>query len=556
MAELGLDPLLAKVLYARKLDTPAAIRSHLYAPGTLADPMLLLGMSGAVQRLRAAIAAGEPVVVYGDFDTDGVSATVLLTTALRTLGAEVAAYIPDRFSESYGLNVTALDRLSQVGARLVVAVDCGVRSVDEAAHAHSLGLDLIVVDHHSVRPPVPECVAVIDPKQPGCAYPFKDLAGVGLAYRTAQALWNTVPTADPAALDALLDLVALGTVADVVPLVGENRLLVQAGLRRLREHPRAGLLALMQAAGITPQRADSQDIAFRLAPRLNAAGRLGSAQLALDLLTCEEPSEATRMAAELNALNQERQRLLDEQVAAARALLGGLDGSRLLMVDGPDFHEGIVGLVASRLTDEYYRPCLVLKSGPETTRGSARSIEGFHVTRALDSCADLLLRHGGHARAAGLTLRSEHLPALRERLQEYAQSNLPDDCLVRPRRVDAIVSLDELSPQVSDALEVLAPFGEGNPEPALATMGVRVNSLRPVGAEGKHLKLRVQDGQQRFAAIAFGMGHLAAGLRDGDVVDLIYRPQRHEWQGTWSLELVVEAMRSTKRVGAAELSAG
>ncbi|MHB0856898.1 MAG: single-stranded-DNA-specific exonuclease RecJ [Anaerolineae bacterium] len=550
--ELGLHPLLARVLYGRKIDSVEQIRAFLSTEGTLADPFRMAGMQVAVSRLGRAIKDGEAIVVYGDYDADGVSATVLLVSALRALGGRVEHYIPNRFDEAYGLNDPALEHLAGRGARLVVTVDCGVRSVHEVAHGNALGLDMIVTDHHSLPAELPPALAVLNPKRPDCDYPYKELSGVGVAYRLAEALFQAIPSRAPGAAcghEQFLDLVALGTVADIVPLLGENRLLAQHGLGCLRGNQdtlaRPGLAALMRVADVAPGQADSQCIGFRLGPRLNAAGRLESADLAYKLLMTQSLLEATQLADELDALNRERQRLLEEQVALAQATLGDEEPD-LAFVAGPDFHEGIVGLIASRLTEDHYRPSLVMRTGADGARGSARSIEGFHVTHALDACADLLTRYGGHARAAGFSLPTENVPAFRERLQAYAAKHLPAGMLGRRYDVDAIVSLDDIDERTPEALAAMEPFGEGNPEPALASLGVRLQMLRPVGQDGRHLRLTVSNGRRSIPVIAFRYGHLAKELTPGDLIDLIYRPTMNEWQGQCSLQLVASAIRKSE----------
>jgi single-stranded-DNA-specific exonuclease len=547
----GLNEVLAQVLYARRIEAPEQVQAFLATEdeaAALGDPLALDGMAEAAERLARAAQAHERVVVYGDFDADGVCATALLVTVLNAAGAAAQPYIPDRFSESYGVNTPALERLHAEGATLVVTVDCGVRSVAEAVRARELGLDLVITDHHSLAATLPPALAVVDPKRPDSAYPFAELSGVGLAYRLAEALAGALGRApEGLALDTVLDLVALGTVSDIVPLSGENRTLVQRGLRVMRASPRPGLAALTQVAGITGA-PNSQDIAFRLGPRLNAAGRLENARLAYDLLMAPEAAVALALATELDGLNTQRQRLLETQVALAHEVLGRGNGAGLLFVAGPDFHEGIVGLVASRLVEEFHRPALVMRQSEETTRGSARSIEGFHITQALDSCADLMLRHGGHARAAGFTLANESVPALRERLADYAATHLQGEMLQRKRLADALVPLNVVTREALDALAALEPVGEGNPEPALATLGVRILALRAVGEGGKHVRMEVSDGVLSVPAIAFRQGHLAGEFAAGDWVDIIYRPTLNVWQGQTSLQLVVGALRrSTAR---------
>lgn len=545
-ANAQIDSLLARILWARHIDQPAAINAYLNNKLELSDPFQLLGMDRAVARLQQAITVREKIVVYGDFDADGVCATALLTSALKALGADVQAYIPDRFSEAYGLNAPALERLYAEGARLVVTVDCGVRSVAEVDAARGMGLDIIITDHHSLSTTIPPAFVIINPKQPQCTYPFKDLAGVGLAYQLVRALCAGNITEQIG--DDLLDLVALGTVSDVVPLVGENRLLVQRGIRALRQTRRPGLLALMRSADITPQAVSSEGIAFRLGPRINAAGRLRSAHLALDILTTNDPEQANMLARELSEVNSERQALLEKQVALARQSLGEIDSQPLLLVADPDFHEGIVGLVASRLCEEYYRPALVLKRGDEYARGSARSIEGVHITAALDSCSDLLFRYGGHARAAGFTLLTSNLGVFRERLLNFVTSQVQAETFQQRLLVDAIVPLELITGQTPAALDSLEPLGEGNPEPALATLGLRLTKMRTLGAGGKHLRLEVNDGARTLPVIAFRQGDLAASLQVGQLVDLVYRPTYQEWQGQTTLQLVAQAIRPCENV--------
>ena len=546
-----INPVAAQVLYARKIDTLERTLAFLNPEDEeVGDPFRLAGMTEAVARLGHALRHGERIAVYGDFDVDGVAATALLVSALQALGGQAFPFIPDRFSEGYGLNEAALGRLSREGTQLVVTADCGIRSVAEIEYASALGLPVIITDHHSVPDPLPQALVIINPKMSASDYPFRDLSGVGVAYRVAEALFRTEggrQGAKHASLDpgCFLDLVALGTVADVVPLIGENRTLVRLGLAQLRASPRVGVGALVAVCGLAIKDVDSQAVAFRLAPRLNAAGRLEHASLAYELLMTRSPERAQELSHQLNRINQERQHLLSEQVEEARALLEGATQERILIVDGPAFHEGIVGLVASRLVEEFYRPTLVMRQEKGFARGSARSIEGFHITEALDACKDLLLRYGGHARAAGFSLRTEALPAFRERLRGYCDDHLDESTLKRRILVDAIVSLDEIDGETPAALDQLGPFGEGNPAPALASLGVRLMALRCVGQDGRHLRLELGNGRRTFPAIAFRQGHLAEQFSAGDVVDLVYRPTLNEWQGVTSLQLVVRAMRAT-----------
>ena len=546
-AQSDLDPIVARILYARHIDTPGKIRSFLATDGALGDAMELAGMAAAIERVAQAIDRQESIAVYGDFDVDGVTATVLMTSALRALGARVQAFIPDRFEDGYGLNIDAIDRLGDGGVSLCITVDCGVRSTDEVAHARARGMDMIITDHHSVPDVLPDAIAVIDPKREDSTYAFRELAGVGVAYQVARALTNALSDKgsqqNDALLDEYLDLVGLGTIADVVPLEGENRTLARWGLNRMRSAARPGLQELARVAGIELAAVNSTDVAYRIAPRLNAAGRIENARIAYQLLLSRDGQQAAVTAKTLNDRNRERQDLLEEQFSQATSQIDAACLPRLLFVHGPDYHEGIVGLVASRLREQFYRPALVLRSDAETSRGSARSIEGFHITQALESCRDILMRFGGHAQAAGFTLESSRIAEFEARLLTYAEEHLDESLLVPRIQVDAIVDLDEVSDRTPVAISALGPFGKGNPEPLLATLGARVMDLRRMGSEGKHLRLSIAQNGTPRTCVAFRQGAVAEWLRTGDCVDVLYRPSLNRWQGRESLQLVVEALR-------------
>jgi single-stranded-DNA-specific exonuclease len=544
-----LDPVLARVLYARKLDTPELIAAMLEGEPPLDDPFLLADMAVAVERFRRALRQQEPVVVYGDYDVDGVCATALLITALRQLGAQVSAYIPDRFTESYGLNIPAVERLRAQGVTLLITVDCGIRSVAEIARAQEIGLDVVVTDHHSLPTVLPPALAIINPKRPESAYAYRDLAGVGVAHRLVTALcqaevWRDAPAGEQVDPDSFLDLVALATVADVAPLTGENRTLVRRGLERLRRAPRPGVAALLAVAGTSAAEVDSQAIGFRLGPRLNAAGRLEHGSLAMDLLLAPTLEEATALAEQLDQVNQLRQDLLSEQVELARAVAEvQLAEAPMLVVDSPAFNEGIVGLIAGRLAEEFCCPALVLRRDEAMCRGSARSIEGYHITHALDACADLLARYGGHARAAGFSVAVENLEALRSRLMEHANARITAEMRLRRYDVDAIIPLSAVTEQTPGALSALEPFGADNPEPALATLGLTVRAIKAIGRDARHLRLYLGEGDRVVEGIAFRMGHLSQTLAPGSLVDVIYRPEMNQWNGNTRLQLRIGALR-------------
>jgi len=542
-----INPLVRQILYARGYTTPEAARTFLVGAPDHPNPFDLPQMSLLVDRLRRAIRQQEEIAIYGDYDVDGITALVVLARTLRALGARVRPYIPHRMSEEYGLNRRALANLRQEGVRVILTVDCGIRSVDEIAYGRALGLDILVTDHHSVPETLPSAQAIVNPKLPGSRYPFCDLAGVGVAYRVAQALLRvarrTARRNDPplpVSEESFLDLVALGTVADVVPLVGENRNLVRTGLVHLNRMDRPGLSALCQVAGVSSGHIDSEQIAFRLAPRLNATGRLDTALRACELLLTEDPSRAEALARELHEINTERQRLTEELHEQARATwLAEASEGPLIFVAGPGYHKGIVGLVASRLTEEFYRPALVIEVDGDHCRGSARSIPEFNITAALGECADLLQRYGGHAMAAGLTLETARLEELRERLQAIAGERLREVELMPSLQIDAVCPLSDASWETVRALDELRPFGQGHAVPTCLSRNVLVRDARVVGE--RHLRLAVSDGRATWEAIAFRQAEALPDLPSR--IDLAYNLEVNRWNGEARIQLIVQDLR-------------
>jgi single-stranded-DNA-specific exonuclease len=544
----NLHPLIVQILYNRGITTPEQAETFLTPDALIGNPFQMRGVNEAIDRLRRAIRAGEAVAVYGDFDADGVTATALLVQMLRSLGARVKPYIPHRIDEGYGLNLEALQQLKDEGMRVVITVDCGVRSLDEVAFGTRLGLDMIVTDHHAPTDTLPTAFAVINPKQPECRYPTKELSGVGVAFKLAQALLRVnarVPLKhqSPISEEALLDLVALSTVADLVPLTNENRALVKRGIARLRQSERPGIQALMRHAALKPETLDAGNIAFTLAPRLNAAGRLEHALRAYDLLTTIYPDEADALAQKLEETNRERQRLTADLTTRARAVVAAsVDTAHLLFIVDPDFLEGIVGLIASRLTEEFYRPSIAVHRGETESRGSARSISEFNIVGALDECRDLLVRHGGHAMAAGFTVRNENLSALETRLREIAARTLAPSELAPTLAVDAEAALSDMNWALLKSLEQLAPFGYGNREPIFISRDIIVRDARLVGSE--HLKLVLSDGQIVWDAIAFRQGSWAGNLPPR--IDLAYQLDARTWNGETRLQLNVKDIKPGK----------
>jgi single-stranded-DNA-specific exonuclease len=539
-------PILKQILFNRGLGSYEEAKLFLEAkPVSNNDPFQLLGMRATVERILDALEHQEPIAIYGDYDVDGVTATALLVEALEGLGANVRGYIPNRFDEGYGLNKDALDSLQADGVKLVITVDCGIRSPNEALHARTIGLDLIISDHH--HPDglnLPPAFAVINPKQHGDPYPDKDLAGVGIAYKIAEALVSSRPAAVSLQLNDLLDLVALGTVADLAPLVGENRSLVRKGLRQIRATKRQGLYSLAGVAQMKIDKTTAGQIGFMLGPRLNASGRLESALASLELLTTPDVMRAGQLALQLDGQNRQRQAITKTMQQQADEIAMNEDPNAfLLFAAHEDFNPGVVGLAASRLTELYYRPAIVAAKSAEETRGSCRSIPEFHITDALDLCKDLLVRHGGHAAAAGFTVKNENLPALVTRLKSIAEDQLSGRDLRQTLSADMVVPLSQLNFGVLDYLAYLEPTGYGNPDAVFVSRNVKVKSSRTVGAESRHLKLSLED--ERGATvdcIGFRMGHLQPTLPPR--VDVMYHFEVNEYNGRKSLQLNLKDVKA------------
>lgn len=529
---------LGQLLFNRGHATAAAARAFLRAEVDFdTNPLQLLGMETAVARIRRALQDGELIAIYGDYDVDGVTATALLVQTLRSLNGNVKGYIPNRFEEGYGLNPDALDTLKAEGVGLVISVDCGIRSPAEALHAKTIGLDLIISDHHHPDADLPEALAVINPKREGDPYPDKDLAGVGVAYKIAEALHRTLQPSS-LQLETVFDLVALGTVADLAPLTGENRMLVRKGLLKIRATSRQGLYSLANVANLSLPKTTAVDIGFLLGPRLNAAGRLDSALAAFDLLTTEDVFIAGQLAQKLDAQNRERQALTRKiQEQAEQMAMDDDPTAHLMFAVHPDFNSGVVGLAASRLVETFYRPAAVGQVGEETTRCSCRSIPEFHITAALDECKDILVRHGGHAAAAGFTVENSKLPALKERLKEIACRELAHLDLRPALSADMEVPLAKMNSDVLKYLDALQPTGYGNPDAVFVSRNLTVKSARTVGADSKHLKMTLTDGRYAIDAIGFRLGPLLPELPVGANVDVIYSFEKNEFNGRESLQL-------------------
>jgi len=545
---LGISPITAQLLTNRGIKDLQAARLFLQPRlEGLHDVSELPDIDRAVSRLCHAVREKEPVLIYGDYDVDGLCSVVLLKELLELAGLEPLCYVPHRQKDGYGLHTRALKQFKG-RAGLVVAVDCGVRAAPQVEEAKHLGLDVIIVDHHQPGSALPEACAVIDPKRSDCSYPFSDLAAVGLTYKLAWALagefWGGAGRM-AAFQDFLLNglaLVALGTVADVVPLLGENRILTEFGLQALQASENAGIRKLISACGLAQSPITAEDIAFRLGPRLNAAGRLGEARLSLELLCCRSYDRAEEMVTALEQTNRQRRKLQERVLSQAEEMIAReFDPAEepALVLAHPDWPVGVIGIVASKLAERYYRPAVLLAVGEDGCRGSARSIPRLHLLEVLEECDDLLSSFGGHASAGGMSLPVENLEAFRSRFAKGVADRLAPEDLVPEIAIDAEVPLGYLTPAVVDDLARLAPFGEGNPAPVLACQGVRVAGMpRRMGSGGKHLSFYASQGGASLRTVGFGMGEWAEKLQaSGENIALAFTPRISRYGGAKSVEL-------------------
>jgi len=530
---LGVSETTARVLIRRGYGDAATAKEFLDGRSPSHDPRLLGGVEAACGAIRAAIASGARICVHGDYDVDGICATALAVTCLRDLGADVGWHLPSRFEEGYGLSAATLQRIAEEGYGLVLTVDCGITAAEEVEQAKRLGLEIVITDHHRPGETLPQCPIVAT--RPS-SYPFPELCGTGVAYKLAEALG--APN-----LDGQLDLVALATIADVVPLVDENRVLAIAGLKRLMLAERPGIAALMRTARVDPAAVDEGAVAFRLAPRINAAGRLCRPEAALELLLTADADEAARLAQRLEELNRDRQivedRILRSAVEQIESWPAARQAQRGYVVAGEDWHEGVIGIVASRLVEKFRRPVVLIAGTDGDWKGSGRSIGSFDLHAALGACAEHLERFGGHRAAAGLSIRPDRVDAFAAAFAAQADSLLSDDDLTPPLVVDAVVPGRACTLELADELRRLAPFGLGNPGVTLLVAGCELSDLQTVG-EGKHLRFRALDeGGAAGSAIAFGYGSQLDRWRQVGTYDVAFRLEANTWNGTTAPQLVV-----------------
>ena len=541
LTEAGYPPLLAAVLSARGAASPEAAASFLEpGPETLGDPLLLTDMDRAAERLRRAVSAKETVAVFGDYDVDGITSACLVTSWLTERGVPCFFYIPDRMEEGYGLSDAAVETIAARGASLIVTVDCGITAAPETKRAAALGVDMIVTDHHECDPDgLPQACAVVDPKRPDSAYPNRDLAGVGVAFK----LLCAAEGSSECVLSRYADLIATGTVADVMPLTGENRYIVRRGLASMTASPRPGIAALLRESGAGERRLTAATVGFTLAPRLNAAGRLGQADVAARLLLSREPAEADALAGELCRLNRERQALEQDIFEQARAMLAKRPPAGPIVLAGEGWHQGVIGIAASKLAEEHALPAVMICLDGDMGKGSCRSFGGFNLYDALSAVSDTLEGFGGHALAAGLTIRRDHVEAFRAALADYYARNpgSRESALTCDLRIE---DPDLLSMEDVQALERLEPFGAGNPRPTFCIADAELEHVSAMGG-GKHLRVTLRKGNRSFEGVFFSRTEEELGLREGDAVDAAFYPQINEYRSRRSVQLLLTDLRPT-----------
>lgn len=533
----------AQILINRGIKEADSIKAFLYPSlEDLHDPYLMPEMETAVQRIKIALHRGETVFVLGDYDADGITSVALLVSALRRLGLKTYYYIPNRITEGYGVSLKGIQRAQDCGAGLIITADCGISSLEEILMAASLGMDVIITDHHEPPERLPTAISILNPKRTDSTYPFKDLAGVGVAYKLVQAIFQTSDTKE------YLDLVAIGTIADSVPLTGENRILVSYGLKELNSGAcRSGIQAIKEVAGIDTKELRSGLLSYTIIPRINAAGRLGDANEVVEVFLTQDEGKIKRIANFLEEQNRSRQRIEEEVYKSALDMIGDTGAEKAIVLSSPSWHPGVIGIVASRLVEEFYRPTFLFSIKDSLAKGSARSIPPFHIYKGIAECKELLLGFGGHSQAAGLKLLVEKLPAFRRQITLIVERDLTETDMTPILKIDAGIELFEVNFNLVKEINMLEPFGNSNEEPLLGAKGVEVVEPRVVG--NNHLKMRLKQRNLSIDTIGFDMGNFFSELKTPNseplFVDAVFTPCINEWNGAKVLQLNLKALRPT-----------
>jgi len=542
--EAGISRMLAKVFVSRGIEDSGYVKAFLNPDiSRMHDPFLMDGMEAAVGRILKALENDEEILIYGDYDVDGVISTSILYRFLCSLGIRVQYYIPDRMEDGYGLTMPVTEKIMEMNISLMITVDCGITSVEEVDRLQENGIQIIVTDHHECKETLPDALAVINPHKAGCDYPFKELCGAGVALKLIHAL--CIKSGRDADYQEYLDLAALATIADVVPLLGENRIIAGFGTKKMLVTDNQGLKALIREAGFADKPISSYNVAFGLAPRVNAAGRLGSAARGVRLFTTDDRVMAEALARELDEENRKRQdtenSILEEAITYVETELDAVN-EKVLVVCGEGWHHGVIGIVASKIQDRYSRPCIVISVEKEVGKGSARSIKSFNIFKALNFCADLLERFGGHEMAAGITINADKISEFRSRINTYADSILTAVDMMPCIKLDTVLERGDITQESVMELEGMAPFGEGNPNPLFGYRAFNVSDIRTLSS-GKHLKLRLADGSLSTEAVGFSLGELAGSFTAGEAVDIAFTPEINKWNGSERLQLNLRDIR-------------
>lgn len=548
MEELSISELMARIMINRGADTVYKAKAFLDTRlELLHDPYLLKGMDTAVKRILKAVECREKICIYGDYDVDGITSTAVMIRTLRKLGTDAVYYIPSRLEEGYGLNVGSVSRLEELGVSLIVTVDCGIKSNDAVAYANSLGMEVIVTDHHQCEGELPDACCIVNPQRHDCTYPHKGLAGVGVAFKLASALLKECGCG--AFAKELLDIVLIGTVADVVPLLDENRIIVKNGLKKIVKTNNKGIKALLEVCGLAGKELNTYHIAFMLAPRINAAGRIENASQCVELLLTEDSLRAMEIARKLDSDNRERQAIENEILSSATSIIeksADLAKDRALVLCGEGWHIGVIGIVASRLVERFYLPAFVMSREGELCKGSARSISGFNIFEAMSRHSELFEKYGGHEMAAGFTIKTGNVDELRACMSREVEKVMGKERPLPEILVDYRLEPGDISLDTVRRLKELEPFGAGNPAPLFVYRGLKVLSSKVVGNELKHLSLTVYDGENEIKCIAFNLGNMQKVLSIGKKIDIICSVENNNWNSHESVQLNVKDIRLTK----------
>ncbi len=541
----GLPPAMAVLLMNRGIKTEKAANSYMRKSlEDIHNPFMLDGMEEATERILSAMEKKEKIVIYGDYDVDGITATSTVYKFLKSQGADVSYYIPDRFSEGYGINVLAINKIARSGAKLMITVDCGITACGEVEFAKTQGLDIIITDHHSCHEELPKAVAAINPKRADSSYPFPHLAGVGVAFKLVLALAIKLGINTREVFMEYVDMVALGTIADVVPLTGENRVIADKGINAIENTKNKGMKALLNIAGAGGKCVDVNAVAFFASPRLNAAGRLENAALSVELMTCNDEERAKEIAEHLDELNAKRkeieQKIFDEAYKQAEEMP---EDTLVYVLVGEGWNHGVIGIVASRISEAFYRPCILISVEDGKGKGSGRSVPEMNLFDALSDSEELLTAFGGHSQAAGLSIAEECIGEFTKKINEFAKKNVDTASLVPKLYIDCNLSGASVTMQAAKMIETLAPFGEGNEVPVFSMQGLKVMAVQSMGADKKHLRLRLSDGNNTFNAVGFGMGELEEKLSTGMAVNIAFNMNINTYQGNENLQLILKDIK-------------